>query len=61
MAVRGQVCRVIPMLNIFPDDELEKPQIEMDENGAVMRFPKKEKKEKIADAAAQPSVRTDSV
>lgn len=51
----------IPLLNIFPDEELEKPQIEMNENGAVMRFPKKEKKEKIAEAAAQPSVRTDSV
>lgn len=51
----------IPQLNISPEDDLEKPQIEITEGGAIMRFPKKEKKQILAEAEAQSSVRTDSI
>ena len=47
----------IPQLEIISDD-IEKPEIEIDEDGAVMRVPPKKKKSSIA---PQPSVRSDSV
>ena len=50
----------IPQLNVISED-VEQPEIEMNEDGAVMRFPRKEKNAQRDENEAQPSVRTDSI
>jgi hypothetical protein len=50
----------VPQLDIISED-IEKPEIQIEEGKATMRFPKKEKKDEEDEIEAQSSVRTDSV
>jgi hypothetical protein len=51
----------VPNLSMAAHDDVEKPQIEITEDRAIMRFPRRKKTDEDEEAGAQPSIRTDSV